>query len=87
MLRISEKVGEDSVHVRVEGVLDNESVSLLSDVCSRHLETSERIILNLGGLLDISREGVEFLRKSDPRVLIVDAPEFVMLSMRGPCIT
>jgi hypothetical protein len=80
MIHISENlVGEDEVRIRVEGVLDEKTVSLLKDICSQHLEKNKRVFLHLGGLLDISREGVEFLRENDARVVFVDAPKFVRL--------
>jgi len=84
MIHIRENlVGEDEVHILVEGVLDQKSILILSDVCSQHLKTNKRVFLHLDGLLDICRQGVEFLRKSDPRIVIVDAPEFVRLSTCG----
>ena len=81
MIHVSENLaGKDEVQIRVEGVLDEKSVSLLKDICRRHLAMNRRVFLHLAGLLDISREGIEFLRKRDAKVSIVDAPKFVRLS-------
>jgi hypothetical protein len=73
---------ERSVSIQVDGVLDSESVGLLSEVCEHHLDGKKQIRLKLEGLSHISREGRNFLKEINSRGIAIDFPQF--LSLKGP---
>ena len=78
MIRVSEILsGRDSVSIRVDGVLDRRTLPILKDVCRRHIQSKERIELHLEDLINISREGVRFLRQLDRKFILVDPPWMV----------
>ena len=84
MIHINEThSGWDTVLLEVEGVLDQRSVPVLEEVCHRHLKVEKKIVLDLEGLLHITREGRKFLREIEDRVGILNVPEFVKLSPRS----
>ena len=84
MIHINEKdSGSDSVLLGVDGVLDQRSVPVLEEVCHRHLKEEKEIVLDLEGLLHITREGRKFLREMEDRVGIVNLPEFVKIAPRS----
>jgi hypothetical protein len=84
MIRIDEmQTGRDAVLLRVEGVLDYQSVIVLEGVCHRYLKKEKGIVLELGGLLHITREGRKFLQEIEDRVGLLNVPEFVNLSPRS----
>jgi len=65
------------VSIRVDGILDAESVKILKDVCDGHLEGEKKVQLHLESLLHISREGRDFLKEIQNKVLIVEPPQFI----------
>jgi len=84
MIHINEKhSGWHTVLLGVDGVLDQQSVPVLEEVCHRHLRGEKEIVLDLGGLLHITREGRKFLQEIEDRVGVVNAPEFVKLAPRS----
>lgn len=68
--------------IRIDGVLDTESIPIVQEVCQRHLGVGRRVLLEVDGLLHISRDGREFLRQIQDQVLIENAPQFVRLEGR-----
>ena len=62
---------ENEVVIIAEGFLDYQSVQILKDVCEPHLQGRKRIVLELSGLIHVSREGREFLRELAKNSLIV----------------
>ncbi len=61
---------KDSVVIQVDGILDDESIEILKEVCQRHLESKKKIELNLQGLMYIFREGRDFLREIQDKINI-----------------
>ena len=73
MIYIKETLLQDSsVEIRVDGVLDAESIPTLAGVCQKHLDSEKKILLHIEGLLHISREGMDFLRVIQKKVVIID---------------
>lgn len=71
-----------SVVIRIDGILDAESIPIVEEVCHRHLGLGRRVLLGVEGLLHISRDGREFLRQIQDQVIIENAPQFVRLEGR-----
>jgi len=64
MIHIKEVfLDERSVAIKVDGILDAESISILDDLCQRYLQEDKEVSLRLNGLLHISREGMDFLKE------------------------
>ena len=61
-----------SVTIYIDGILDEESFSILKDVIKRHFLEEKMIFLDLGGLLHITREGRALLKEFEDRVVFVD---------------
>ena len=70
---------QHSVTIRVDGILDSESIPILKKFCQRYFRGNKEVHLQLGGLRHLSREGVEFLQEIGPKVLYVEPPKFVRL--------
>jgi len=66
---------ENDVEISPEGILDSESIQILRDVCDGHLQWGKKILLNLQGLIHISREGRDFLRDMARNNLIIISGE------------
>jgi hypothetical protein len=82
MIYIKEKfVNDNLVEILLDRVLDPESITVLKNVCERHLENNKRVLLNLEGLLHISRSGRDFLRAIQNKVTIGKHPQ--LLSLEG----
>jgi ABC-type transporter Mla MlaB component len=80
MIRIRENRQDAlSVELLLDGVLDDETLPILKDVCSRHLGIKERVVLNLEGLLHIDRAARSYLTHLTDRVAIVNPPDFMEL--------
>jgi hypothetical protein len=69
----------DSVTLEVDGVLDQGAIPILRDLCDRHLRGEKTVLLDLEGVLHITREGRGFLHEMEKRIGIVNLPEFVRL--------
>lgn len=70
---------KDSVAIQVDGLLDSESLPLLKNVCHRRIIAKKRVFLHLEGLVNSCREAMEYLREIEPKVTLVDPPEFMGL--------
>jgi hypothetical protein len=78
MLRIDENILEqDVVAIKVDGVLDQDAILILKNVCDRYLKEKKNVFLNLEGLVHISREGRNFIRDLQPNVNIENIPKFM----------
>lgn len=81
MIRVKETfLDQFAVEICLDGILDDEAVPLVEDVCQNHMERKKRVVLNLGGLLYINRAGRNFLSGMKNRVSIVNQPDFMVLS-------
>ena len=80
MIHIKENVMDKrTVTIEVAGVLDQGAISVLESVCERHLTGEKSVLLDLEGLVHITREGIGFLHGIHQRVNIKNLPEFVKL--------
>jgi hypothetical protein len=80
MIFIKEMPKENNtVDIRVDGILDSESIPILKRVCELHWEGEKTILLHLEGLLHISREGRDFLKKISKKIAVVEQPKFINL--------
>jgi len=69
----------DIVEIRVDGILDYQSIPILKNVSEVHLNSGKKVSLNLGGLNYVSREGMEFLQEIKKKVIIENIPQFLKL--------
>jgi len=80
MIHVKENIVDKlAVEIRLDGILDDEAVPLVADVCRNYLDRKEKVVLNLEGLLHINRAGRTFLSEMRGRLSIVNPPEFVEL--------
>lgn len=85
MIYIKELVDQsDSVTIRVDGILNRQSIPILKNVCQDHLNTGKEVILQLDGLMHISREGRDFLQDIKNKVIMLELPEFLRLETQKP---
>jgi len=70
---------QDSVTLEVGGILDQGAVPILRDLCDRHLKGERSVLLDLEGVVHITREGRGFLHEVREKIGIVNLPEFVRL--------
>ena len=75
------KDGENSISFCLDGVIDEESIATVEDVCHPHIGRKE-IILDLEGISHITREGREFLRKLQNNITILNLPAFINLNTK-----
>lgn len=80
MIYIKETFVDDrTILMTVDGVLDEDAADVLSHTCQNRLHTEYRIVLNLEGLVHITREGRSFLRRVQDSIRIENLPDFVKL--------
>ena len=83
MLRIDENTLEqNAVAIKEDGVLDQDSILILKNVCDRYLNEKRKVFLNLEGLVHISQEGRNFIRDIQASVSIANLPEFIKLDFK-----
>ncbi len=80
MIYIKETFVDDrTILMTVDGVLDQDAAEVLGHTCQNRLHTEYRIVLNLEGLVHITREGRSFLDRVQDRIRIENLPDFVKL--------
>jgi len=80
MIHIKENVlNQNTLEIRLDGRLDDESVPVVAEVCTNHLRRKREIILDLEGLTYINRAGRTFLEQVKGGVSILNPPEFLEL--------
>jgi transcription elongation factor GreA-like protein len=80
MIHIKEDfLDTNTIAVIVDGVLDQGTISILEGICDRHLHEKRKVILNLEGVVHVTREGRRFLHGIHEKVSIANLPEFVKL--------
>jgi len=78
MIYVKEEfMGNDSVAIHADGTLDSESVLVLRKTCEHHLKEGKVVILNLKGLLHITREGRKFLQEVKDKVFLENSNPFL----------
>lgn len=81
MIYVKEKfINENTIGIWLDGILDLDSIPILKDVCTHHLENNKSVMMYLGGLLHITREGKDFLQDIQKKVSVVDPPQYMRLS-------
>ena len=84
MIHIKENFrDQNTIDVQVDGVLDQGAIPVLKSVCDRHLEGERKILLNLEGIVHITREGRGFLYGMRQKVRIINLPEFMKLEYKS----
>jgi len=80
MIHIKEKIlDRGTITIEVGGVLDQGAIPILQNVCDRYLREERKVLLDLEGVVHITREGRGFLHGIYQRVTISNLPEFVKL--------
>ncbi|MBW2369319.1 MAG: hypothetical protein JRH15_15725 [Deltaproteobacteria bacterium] len=72
---------ERSVSIRVDGILDSESLKTLTEVMQLNLQEKMNITLNLSGLIHADREGKAYLEKLRDQVMFEGLSEFLKLEI------
>ncbi len=81
VIRIEEiEKDNGSIEIKVDGVLDGNSRELLDKICRDYLENEKSVILNMEGVIHISREGREYLREIRDAVSFTETPFFMKFS-------
>jgi len=80
MIHIQENLLDDNtIAIKLDGVLDQGAIPVLEDVCDRHLSSDKAVLLNLEEMVHVTREGRAFLRELAKKVRIANLPEFIKL--------
>jgi len=80
MIHIKEDfLDKDTIAIVVDGVLDQATIPILGGVCDRHLQNERKVLLNLEGVVHITREGRRFLHGMREKLNMANLPEFVKL--------
>lgn len=78
VIRIEEIIRTDgSVEIKVDGVLNRKSLNLLDRVCRLYLSKERNIVLNLEGMIHITREGRNYLMGIKNFVSFTENPCFL----------
>ena len=70
-----------SVAIKVDGILNADSLSTLQAVIQRNLKTKRNIRLHLDGIMHVDREGADFLRKHRRQIALEGLSEFLKLEL------
>ncbi len=84
LIRITESVtSHRSVNIIVDGTIDQSSLPILQDVCTRHLKQHKSITVCLRGLVHIDGNGRGYLMRIKDEVELSHLPEFLKLELSG----
>ena len=59
--------------------MDDASIPILNNVFLFHSKKEKRIFINLDNLINICREGIDFLQEIQSRVEFINPPPFIRL--------
>ena len=80
MIHIQETIlDQNTVAVKLEGVLDQSAIPVIQSVFDRYLESHRAMHLDLEGLIHITREGRDYLNGIRQNVNLIHLPEFMQL--------
>jgi anti-anti-sigma regulatory factor len=80
MIHIKETIGHpNTVEIHVGGVVDQESIPILKEVCERHFSAGREVVINLESLVHATREGRRYLKQIYKKVTVAGVPEFMKL--------
>ena len=78
MIHVKENyLDKHTITLEVDGVLDQGAVPVLKSVCEKHLSEKRSVLLNLEGVVSVTREGRSFLNGMREKVRIDNLPEFM----------
>lgn len=81
MFLIKETAKENNtVEIRVDGILDSEALPTFKKVCEFHWQQEKMIILDLKGILQISEECRFYLEKASKRIMHIEYPKLMKLN-------
>lgn len=72
-------LSEHNVMIKVGGVLDQDAVEVLKDVCNSNLARGNRVTVDFHSILHITREGRSFVKSIDKKVIVQRLPEFMTI--------
>jgi len=81
MIYIDEKISDEFVTIKVDGILNYASLGVLEQVMRRNLEAEKRIKLDLEGLTYADRDGTNLLKSYKSRVTMEGLPEFMKMEI------
>ena len=82
MIHIKEnRRSASAVDIKVDGILDTDSVATLETVLQRNLTLNKDILLQLQGIIHIDRDGMDFLKKHRNRIARKGLSEFMRLEL------
>jgi hypothetical protein len=82
MVHISEIINHDnSITIAVDGRLNRKSLTSLTDLCDRHLESNRKILLHLKGITHTDELGRKYIKSLKNRVEFLSVPEFLKLEI------
>lgn len=83
MIQIRENTLDSSrVAIEVDGVIDQGAIPILKSVCDRYLGGRMQVLLDLEGVVHITREGRHYLDGIKEKALILNLPEFMKLDFK-----
>jgi len=82
MIYIQEKgLGSDSIAIKVDGVLNYQSIQTLKDILVRNEKSQKQLVLQLAGITHIDRFGIDLLLKYRDKVLMKGLPGFLKMEI------
>ncbi len=72
MIFVKEATNKNNIDIRVDGILDDESIPILEKICQVHSQAEKRVMLHIEGLFHISREGRDFLKKISGKITVLE---------------
>ncbi len=80
MIYIKEFIPDkNSVAIRPEGILDHTALPILESVLKKHIKGGKKILMDLGGLVHVSREAKDFLQELQGSIIFISSMEFKKL--------
>ncbi|MBW2370040.1 MAG: hypothetical protein JRH15_19380 [Deltaproteobacteria bacterium] len=71
----------DVVSIKMDGILDGNSIQTLLEIMNRNLDADKQVILDLGGTMHVDREARETLRKYRNRISLKGLSEFLRMEI------
>lgn len=72
-------LSEHHVMISVGGVLDQDGIGVLKDVCNSNLSSGKRVTIDFHSILHITREGRSFVKNIRTKVSVQRLPEFMTI--------
>ncbi len=72
-------LSERSVMIKVGGVLDQDAIEVLKDVCNSNLARGKSVTIDFHWVLHITREGRSFVKDIKTKVAVQRLPAFMTI--------